>query len=257
MGLVWPGLPLIATVPPSMKDPRPSSCARSRILVAAPLAAVAMCAGCAQSSAWKMPPMPWQTSGTADRDHDKYGPTADQRVESLAERAKKARAQRGGAEDAFTAELATTMLSEHDPRVRAEIVRIAAGFTTPSALAICRGAMEDPDDRVRMAACDMWGSHGGDEAVRLLSYRYQTDTEIDVRLRAIRMLGSVKDEAAIPMLAKALEDPDPAVQYRAVAALKQVSGRDFGNDVNRWRAWAADPESEGGWSIAETFRKLF
>ena len=31
----------------------------------------------------------------------------------------------------------------------------------------------------------------------------------------------------------ALEDPDPAVQYRAVAALKQVSGRDLGKNATR------------------------
>ena len=78
------------------------------------------------------------------------------------------------------------------------------------------------------------------------------------RLRAVRMLGQLKDKEAIPVLAKALEDPDPAVQYRAVASLKQVSGRDLGDDVNKWRAWAADPEADKGqWSVAETFRKIF
>jgi hypothetical protein len=48
------------------------------------------------------------------------------------------------------------------------------------------------------------------------------------------------------------------VQYRAVAALKKVSGRDLGNDVNKWREWAADPEgSAAEWSVAEAWRKLF
>jgi hypothetical protein len=60
------------------------------------------------------------------------------------------------------------------------------------------------------------------------------------------------------VLAKALEDPDPAVQYRAVGALKKVSGRDLGDDVNKWREWAADPDgSSAEWSIAEGFRQLF
>ena len=68
----------------------------------------------------------------------------------------------------------------------------------------------------------------------------------------------VKDKQAIPVLARALEDGDPAVQYRAVASLKQVSGRDLGNDVNAWREWAADPEGhKAEWSIAEGFRRLF
>ena len=108
-----------------------------------------------------------------------------------------------------------------------------------------------------MAACDAWAERGGDEAVQLLSHRYQTDTDIDVRLQAVRMLCAVKEEAAIPALARALEDPDPAVQFRAVASLKKVSGRDLGEDVNRWRAWVSDPASEPEWSMAETFRKIF
>lgn len=199
--------------------------------------------------------MPWEPDPKAERMKEKYGLTADQRVESLVDQAKAAKKE--GGHEAFTTELSRTILGEHDPRVRAEMLKIAADFTTPAADAICRGGLEDPDERVRMAACDAWGARGGDEAVKLLTQRYQTDSEIDVRLRAIRMLGAVEDKAAIPALARALEDPDPAVQYRAVAALKQVSGRDFGNDVNRWRAWAADPGSEPDWSVAETFRKLF
>jgi len=48
------------------------------------------------------------------------------------------------------------------------------------------------------------------------------------------------------------------VQYRAVGALKKVSGRDLGDDVNKWREWAADPDgSSAEWSIAEGFRSLF
>jgi hypothetical protein len=231
---------------------RSSSCRvtfRSLLLVMA-----ASVVGCAQTAAWKMP---WEDSSRAERVKEKYGLTADQRVDEVTELAAAARGEGGPREEAFTADLMRTMLAEHDPRVRVKILEVATTFETPSALSICRGALEDPDAMVRMAACDAWGGRGGDEAVQLLSHRYQTDTDIDVRLEAVRMLGAVDDEAAIPALARALEDPDPAVQFRAVASLKQVSGRDFGNDVNRWRAWANDPASEPEWSMAETFRKIF
>lgn len=223
------------------------------------VAFVAACAlaGCAAPGWWKKPTMPWDKSDATAKAAEKYGPTANQRIESLTARAKEAKKEGQSAHIAFTDELARTMLAEHDPRVRCDILAIAAEFDTPSALAICRGALEDPTDRVRLAACDAWGKRGGAEAVKLLSYRYETDTEIDVRLRAVRCLGDVKDSSAIPALAKALEDGDPAVQYRAVAALKRVTGRDLGDDVNKWRAWVADPESEPEWSIAETFRKVF
>lgn len=203
----------------------------------------------------------WRKLTTSEKtleEQAKYGATADQRIESIAADAKKAKAGGHADQAEFTRELVTTMLEEHDPRVRSAILETVATVDTPSAIAICKGAMEDPDERVRMAACAAWRQRGGPEAVELLGVRYRSDREIDVRLRALRELGQLGDKEAIPVLAKALEDPDPAVQYRAVAALKKVSGRDLGDDVNKWREWAADPAgSSAEWSIAEEFRKLF
>jgi hypothetical protein len=244
---------------PAMLNPfnprrRISSIARPVTWGTALLAVSAIACGCAQTAAWKMP---WNDASRAERVKEKYGLTANQRVEEVEERAAAARSEGGQREEAFTAELVRSMLTEHDPRVRIKILDVAVTFETPSALSICRGALEDPDAKVRMAACNAWGKRSGDEAVKLLSHRYQTDTDIDVRLEAVRMLGAVEDQTAIPALARALEDPDPAVQYRAVASLKKVSGRDLGDDVNRWRAWVADPASEPDWSMAETFRKIF
>jgi HEAT repeat protein len=210
--------------------------------------------GCAADRSWR----PFQDRKKAAREREKYGPTADERIKGLAADAKQAKAGSTREQNDFTQALVEAVLAEHDPRVRVEILEIAAGFDTPAAAAICKGALEDPDERVRMAACSAWGKRGGPEAVQLLAARYQADPELDVRLRALRELGTVGDKQAIPVLARALEDSDPAVQYRAVAALKKVSGRDLGNDVNKWREWAADPEgSAAEWSVAEAWRKLF
>lgn len=208
-------------------------------------------AGC---TSWP-PPTPWSKSVTQA---DPYGPTADQRMAKLSADAKEAQAGPPETHEAFTRRLVELMLGEHDPRVRCRILDVAAEFDTPTAGAICKGALQDPDERVRMAACSAWGRRGGPEAIDLLAARYRNDPQLDVRLRAIRALGELRDAAAVPVLAEALEDGDPAVQYRAVAALKRASGRDLGNDVNRWREWAADPEGSGAeWSIAEGFRSLF
>ncbi|NCA12149.1 HEAT repeat domain-containing protein [bacterium] len=201
--------------------------------------------------------LPWTTSERAKKNAELYGPTANQRIKSLESNARQAKADGGGAEIEFTRGLAEEVLVEHDARVRCEMVAIAGMFDTTPALAICKGAMQDPDDRVRVRACRVWGQRGGPEAVRQLSNSCRADRDLDVRLEAIRMLGQLEDEAAIPVLADVLSDPDPAVQYRAVAALKEVSGRDLGNDVNAWREWAADPGRAEPWSIAEAWRKLF
>lgn len=213
--------------------------------------ALVLLPGCA---GWR----PWRNKEKAALLAQKYGPNANQRIATLRADAKVAQAAAGDRQVVFTRDLAQQLLEEHDPRVRSEMLGIAATFDTPASVSILRGSLQDPDAGVRTTACDVWGKRGGAEAVQLLAQRYKTDSELDVRLRAVRMLGQLKDKEAIPVLAKALEDPDPAVQYRAVASLKQVSGRDLGDDVNKWRAWAADPEADKGqWSVAETFRKIF
>lgn len=215
---------------------------------------------CAIVGCASLPPawMPFTDQKKIAREQAAYGATADQRMNSLAAEAKAAEAGTPEQQAEFTRGLADRVLAEHDPRVRARMVETAATFDTPFAAAICRGCLEDPEPRVRMTACGAWGERGGPDAVKLLAARYHADQDLDVRLRALRELGNLKDGAAIPVLARALEDPDPAVQYRAVAALKKVSGRDLGDDVNKWRAWAADPgEAAEPWSIAEAFRSLF
>lgn len=250
-------MPRIHTTSPRARDACRTSPGGHGAGCPGPRATTAVCilllgtVGCA---AWS----PFAGREKAARERERYGPTADQRIKQCADDAK---AVEDGTEEersAFTKRLATAMLEEHDPRVRCGILEVAAGFDDAAALAVCRGGLQDPDERVRLAACAVWGRRGGSEAVELLATRYRSDQELDVRLRALRALGECRDQTAIPVLARALEDSDPAVQYRAVAALKEVSGRDLGNDVNRWREWAADPEgSSAEWSIAETLRKLF
>jgi len=215
------------------------------------LLASMMLTGCAS---WN----PWTRREKAARDQEKYGFTADTRIKKLAERSKAAKSESAQKQMEFTQDLVRMMLEEHDPRVRSRILEAAAEFDTAAATAICTGAMQDPNEMVRIRACDVWAKRGGADAVQLLATRFQTDTDLDVRLRALKMLGELKDKQAIPVLARALEDGDPAVQYRAVASLKQVSGRDLGNNVNDWREWAADPDAhKAEWSIAEGFRRLF
>lgn len=213
---------------------------------------IASAAGCA---GWA----PWKDPRDAAKLAEKYGMTSKQRIAELEKKAKEAKAGGEAAVEAFAGELASRIVAEHDPNVRATIVAVASRFECPAANAVCEGGLQDPDPRVRTAACDAWESKGGEKAVGLIAARCRLEPDVDVRLRAIRALGDLKQESAIPALADSLEDPNPAVQYRAVAALKKISGRDLGDDVNKWRTWAAaDPEArKAGWTMAEAFRKLF
>jgi HEAT repeat protein len=239
-----------------IQPPNTASAYRRTVQPWLPLVVCPLCclAGCATWAPWA----PWKSQEQVVKERQQYGATADQRIKELAEKSKAAKEGGEAGQQQFAQEIATAMVAEHDARVRGAMLDAVADLQSPLANAVCQGAMQDPDPRVRMAACSAWVKRGGPEAVDMLAARYQTDTELDVRLRALRCLGELGDSKSVPVLAKALEDSDPAVQYRAVAALKKVSGRDLGDDVNKWREWAADPEgSAAEWSIAETFRQLF
>ena len=120
-----------------------------------------LCVCASGCSSW----IPWTDPGKLAKQTEKYGPTADQRIRTLHEQAKVAAAADGDKQAAFTADLAKSIVVEHDPRVRCEIISIATNFNTPSALGICEGGLEDPEISVRLSACDSWGERGGEDAI--------------------------------------------------------------------------------------------
>jgi hypothetical protein len=202
------------------------------------------------------PPPPAAAIGAGGMPRD--GLTLEQRAQRLARQAAAAKAGTREQQSQFTRALVAEILAAHDPELRCRIVATVADFDTPEANAILAGGLQDPDDSVRMAACTAWGRKGGPNAVQLLSTRYASDADLGVKLRALSALAELDDAAAIPTLAKALDDADPVVRKRAMQSLKQVSGRDLGDDVNAWRAWAADPDRAAPrWSWVEAFRRLF
>ena len=93
-----------------------------------------------------------------------------------------------------------------------------------------------------VAACS--AERNNPTAVGPLSQIVATDADLDVRLAAVDALGEMKSPAAIPGLAAALKDRDPAMQFAGVEAMKNVTGEDLGNDVEAWRQYAA--RSMGG-----------
>jgi HEAT repeat protein len=185
----------------------------------------------------------------------KYGPVAFERIRMIQEEGKYA--AKGGAKEKekVATHLAEEIRTEQDPLVRIQIIRTLAAIPTETAAAVLNGGMKDPDPDVRVAVCDGWGSRasaiqrssGGtqtepreaDLAARLLAEALTSDTNEDVRLAAARSLGKVKnDPRAVGALGIALKDPNPALQFRAVASLKEVSNKDFGNDLEKWQQYA-------------------
>ncbi|MHC4403183.1 MAG: HEAT repeat domain-containing protein [Planctomycetota bacterium] len=165
-------------------------------------------------------------------------------------------------QERIAGELAAAFRSETDPLIRREIIRALGRCRSAAATLPLADALRDSDSDVRIAACQVWAERGGPDAAARLSEVFRSDTNVDVRLAAVRGLGEAGDPGAVPALGEAIEDRDPAMQYRAVNSLRRVTGKDFGNDVNRWHTYVqylrgeapAPPEPL---SIAERFGQMF
>jgi HEAT repeat protein len=182
----------------------------------------------------------------------KYGPIARERIALVKEEGKFAAKGSPDDKQRVSADLARMIQTEQDPLVRQEIVRTLGGIPTQTAANVLDAGMKDSDPFVRVTVCQAWGNRvasrnstagvaanaDADAATRMLSQALASDTNIDVRLAAARALGKVKnDPRAIGALGIALKDRDPALQVRAMAALKESSNKDFGNDVTKWQQY--------------------
>jgi HEAT repeat protein len=156
-------------------------------------------------------------------------------------------------------QLVTAIRSETDPLIRVEIIRTLGDYPDPVADSVLKAALNDPDADVRIAACEAWGKRGDAQAAALLAPLLTTDVNQDVRLAAARALGKNKDPQAIAALGDALSDSDPAMQYRAVLSLKEITGQDLGNNVDRWRQYVKEGHTQPAQSasMAERLKKMF
>jgi HEAT repeat protein len=210
--------------------------------------------GCSQQSrknfAW-----PW----TPEVDDAVGITTPAKRLADMTAMAANADKQTPAEQERVSGDLAKQIQEEQDPMIRRYIVLTLGHYKTASATAVLGAAISDTDTSVRIAACDAWGRRGGPEAAERLTGLLASDTNLDVRLAAARGIGQTHEKSALAPLAEALSDADPAIQYCVVGALKQISGKDYGTDVNLWRAYARgeNPSPPEGPSIAQRLRNLF
>lgn len=153
-------------------------------------------------------------------------------------------------------ELAQAIRREEDPSLRVEIVRTLGQYPTESASMTLRSALNDPEAEVRAAACEAWGRRGGPEAIEVLGGVASGDVDQDVRLAAIQSLGNTRDPKASAALGAVLTDSDPALQRRTMLSLRDVTGKDFGEDARKWRQYldGNTPEEDRSLWIVERAR---
>ncbi len=163
------------------------------------------------------------------------------------------------AQEQLAQKLAGLYPQETDPLIRVELVRASAALGCPSAALLVRQATKDSDADVRIAACKVLPKQQGAEAAGVLAGVLGSDTDLDVRLAAARALGETHNPAAVSSLGTALEESDPAMQYRAVSSLRATAPDDVGDDVQRWREYVkGEPLSPPKTvSLTERLRGLF
>jgi HEAT repeat protein len=185
-------------------------------------------------------------------------PSPAERIASLRKLAREAPRTDAEEKQRIALELAESIRTEEDPLIRTEIIRTLGEYPCGASNSVLRAALDDPDLEARVAACEAWGHRGDAEAASRLAGVLDGDLDTDVRLAAARALGRSKDPAAVAALGRALEDNDPALQYRAVLSLRKVTGEDFGNDVSRWQQYVAGqvPRPAEAPSLAERLRGM-
>lgn len=194
------------------------------------------------------------------KEDERYGPTYYTKRDELRAQRKSIRSLPPAEQERVAIELAQRLRDEQHPVLRSEIIRTLATVPSEAASEALRAATTDADADVRVVACQAWGQRGGDEARQTLAQVLGSDTDGDVRLAATRELGRFKnDPQAMQALKLALDENNPALQYRAVESLKNMTGRDYGADMLAWKEFVdgGNPPEPPPASIAQRLQDLY
>lgn len=134
-------------------------------------------------------------------------------------------------------QLTEVVRNDPSPLMRREAIITLGYLATPDAIPALQMALSDQDLDVRAAACAAWRRHGGPDAAAALANVVSQDGDLDVRIAAVKELQHFRGPAVMTALSAAIEDADPALQYRAVLSLQEVSDVSYGENVYAWREY--------------------
>lgn len=182
--------------------------------------------------------MPW--TQRAWQEDEKYGATYTTRTAEF-DRLKSQIAYMEPEEKEKWANMLTEMMdTETSPELRRRSVECLAMITGPIADEGLTKASEDKVDKVRITACKAWQARKTDAAKKMLTQIAVSDQSPSVRIAALEALGETAGGVAKEAFEMALEDDDPAIQYQAARSLKQITGEDFGGDIEAWQNFLAN-----------------
>ncbi|MDR0326872.1 MAG: HEAT repeat domain-containing protein [Planctomycetaceae bacterium] len=162
--------------------------------------------------------------------------------------------------EVYVAQLVYEYQTSPDPNMRREAVDALAMIPYPDRDRYLQEIVKDESPFVRLSALEALSktySGNPEDLTALLIDRMKADTDKDVRLVSIRILGDVCSNphvvrdplgrkqtvhndpsgggnSAIVELGNLLHDKVPAIRYAAMGSLQKITGKDYGHDINRW-----------------------
>jgi len=183
-----------------------------------------------------MPLASWNPYYRSQWEHDeKIAPTYHAKIRDLVAIRSGASRLSPAEQEEYSQMLLRIFREDRNTQIASHAIAALAEFPTAASLEGLRLATEHADPEVRIAACRGWRKKDSPEALDTLARVLGSDSDLDVRLAAADELKAFRDHKALQALALALNENNPALQYRAIASLKQNTGRDLGNNVDAWR----------------------
>ncbi len=123
--------------------------------------------------------------------------------------------------------------------VRANALEALGRIGDSRALELLNKSMDSQSDRIRLVAIEAMGQMGNSECIAPLAKLMTADaTEANLRIHAVRALGKIRHPRAAWVLIDYLQDQGRF--FPAFESLKQITGQDFGADIDAWVQYRRD-----------------
>ena len=156
--------------------------------------------------------------------------------------------------EGITSALTEIIHQETDPLIRRTAVLAISHYPGPMTVDSLKFAEEDNDKEVRLAVCKSWQIYNSEESVPALINILAAETDLDIRLEIIEILGQMKDKRAIPAMIVPLSSSDPALHHYCVVALQEITGFN-GTDPHQWLAYCRKEIDQPGHKARSWFQK--
>ncbi|MFO0013817.1 MAG: HEAT repeat domain-containing protein [Planctomycetota bacterium] len=154
--------------------------------------------------------------------------------------------------------LSKILREETSPELRREAVLVLQQtMERQDAVNAVTPMIQDENEKVRLTVAQTLGTRSNPEAASALMLMAKSDRSRVVQLAAIESLGKHPSNDVQQFLASKLEDRSPAMQYQASLALKKVTGRNYGGDIDAWKRYLAGedvPETRP--SLADSMKSI-